>query len=63
MFLESIGVVGVVDEPLGFALRSNGTSPEWCVGDGDGTSMLVGVFTDGLDVRSGVVVGDTCGNW
>lgn len=57
------------EDPPGFALRSNGCSPPagwfWFVGDGDGISIFVGVFsTDGLvAVRSGVVVGDICGNW
>lgn len=52
-FFESI-------DPLGFALKSKGCSPNALpVGDGEGISL----FTDGLDVRSGVVVGDICGNW
>lgn len=54
MFLES------PDDPLGLALRSKGCSPDVFVGDVIGRSAFVGALIDGLDVRSGVVVGDIC---
>lgn len=48
------------EDPPGLALRSSGCSPDWFVGDGDGRSTFVGALTEGLAVRSGVVVGDIC---
>jgi hypothetical protein len=48
------------DDPPGFALRSSGRSPDPVVGDGNGRSAFAGVLTEGLAVRSGVVVGEIC---
>lgn len=48
------------DDPPGFALRSSGCSLDCTDGESTGRSTLIGVLTDGLAMRSGVVEGDIC---